>query len=277
MGLSEKVQLLGAGLYTDIPDVLTLSSIPTVSELDYVGNEDFDKTMLDSILPKAVEEKINFRDLLEIDYEWICRCLRILNYGPYFTTNMVLCPTCKDAVRGREQQVDLQTIDCKPLPAGFTNDITIPAGAFIDYKQDVHMHLMTIARVIEMNNDKSFKLADGGVNSRLARACYCITSIGNHTHMTPVEVKLELSKNFSPADYLILADEVGRLSDYGLRAAGRCACPVCGNKEAAYLALSSDRFFRPSVGDLRAWGQARGERGMEDLRRYTASAVQKHS
>ena len=60
MSLSERVQLLGAGLYTDIPDELTLTSIPTVSELDYVGNEDFDKTMLDSILPKAVPKRSTF-------------------------------------------------------------------------------------------------------------------------------------------------------------------------------------------------------------------------
>ena len=81
--LSEQIELLGKGLYSasksNIPDVLTIKSIPTVSELDYVGSEDFDKVMLDKILPAAVEEKINFRELLEIDYYWLCRCLRILN------------------------------------------------------------------------------------------------------------------------------------------------------------------------------------------------------
>ena len=89
--ISEKIELLGKGLYKDIPDVLTLHNIPTASELDYVGNEDFDKTMLENILPSAVEEKINFYDLLELDYQWICRCLRILNYGPYYTTNTIFC------------------------------------------------------------------------------------------------------------------------------------------------------------------------------------------
>ena len=69
MSISEKIQLLGKGLYQNIPDELTISNIPTASELDYVGSEDFDTTMLDKILPQAVEENINFRDLLEIDYQ----------------------------------------------------------------------------------------------------------------------------------------------------------------------------------------------------------------
>ena len=52
--ISEKIELLGKGLYTDIPDELTLTSIPTASELDYVGREDFEATMLDVILPQAI-------------------------------------------------------------------------------------------------------------------------------------------------------------------------------------------------------------------------------
>ena len=47
MAISEKIRLLGAGLYTDIPDELTLNALPTVSELDMVSSEDFDMTMLD--------------------------------------------------------------------------------------------------------------------------------------------------------------------------------------------------------------------------------------
>ena len=34
MAISEKITLLGKGLYKDIPDVLTLKAIPTASELD---------------------------------------------------------------------------------------------------------------------------------------------------------------------------------------------------------------------------------------------------
>ena len=66
MAISEKIELLGKGLYKDIPDTLTLTSIPTASELDYVGGEDFEKTMIDIILPKAVQESIDFNQLLEI-------------------------------------------------------------------------------------------------------------------------------------------------------------------------------------------------------------------
>lgn len=113
--ISEKIELLGKGLYDDIPDQLTLSSMPTASELDYVGSEDFDATMLDNILPKCVKEQVNFRKLLNIDYLWLCRCLRILNYGPYYTTNAILCDNCKSHSHG-EYRVNLNTIGCTPLP-----------------------------------------------------------------------------------------------------------------------------------------------------------------
>ena len=95
MAISETIELLGKGCYkNNIPDTITLTSIPTASELDYVGSEDFEQVMLDNILPKAVKEDIPFRELLEIDFQWICRCLRILNYGPYHTTNAILCDQC---------------------------------------------------------------------------------------------------------------------------------------------------------------------------------------
>ena len=113
MAISEKIELLGKGLYDSIPDELTLTNIPTASELDYVGSEDFDEVMINKILPKAVEEKIDFRQLLEIDYQWVCRCLRILNYGPYFTTGAILCDKCGQSYG--EYRVNLETIDCKPL------------------------------------------------------------------------------------------------------------------------------------------------------------------
>ena len=132
MAISERIELLGKGLYTDvgIPDILTLKSIPTASELDYVGGEDFIATMLDNIFPKAIEEKCDFRKLLEIDFQWICRALRILNYGPYITTNAIFCGDCGEVSRG-DYQVDLRSVEVKPLPAGFDNNIKISKDEFI--------------------------------------------------------------------------------------------------------------------------------------------------
>ena len=142
--LSEKIELLGKGLYKDIPGELTLTSIPTISELDYVGSEDFEATMLDKILPEAVEEEgINFRDLLEIDFAWLCRCLRILNYGPYHTTNAIFCNNCKKTHYG-EYQVDLRSIECKALPEGFKNELKIPKESFLDFDGDITVKLLTI-------------------------------------------------------------------------------------------------------------------------------------
>lgn len=254
--LSEKVQLLGKGLYKDIPDELTLSAIPTASELDYVGSEDFDATMLDKILPSAVEEKINFRQLLEIDYQWICRCLRMLNYGYYHTVNTIFCGKCGSTSHG-EYQVDLRSIECKPLPEGFVNNFKLTKDQFIDFEGEIEFKLPTIQDMLNAYKDKAFQTADGRVNKELARICYMVNSIKGQKGLTPVEVKMSLVKHLSSADYRILKDEINKATDFGLRAGGAAMCPKCGNKEAAYIALVDDRFFRTTMDDLRRWKRDR--------------------
>ena len=264
MAISEKIELLGKGLYKDIPDTLTLTSIPTASELDYVGGEDFEKTMLDIILPKAVQESIDFNQLLEIDFQWLCRCLRILNYGPFHTTNAIFCDQCNSTSYG-EYQVNLQTIGCKPLPEGFTNDIVIKKTEFIDFKGDVHVQLPTIQKMRNSEKDKAFQNSNGKVNRELARICYMITSIGGKKDLTPIEIKMKICNEFSAADYVILRDTVRELTDYGLRAGGSCQCPKCGNMSAAFIALMDDKFFRPTVGNLREWKHSRSSGSGENL------------
>lgn len=256
MAISEKIELLGKGLYKDIPGEITITSIPTVSELDYVGSEDYDETMLTKIFPQCIQEKFDYEHLLEIDYQWICRCLRLLNYGPYYTVNSIYCPACKQTHFG-EYRVNLETIVCKPLPEKFVNDICIEADRFIDFDKPVHIHLMTIREAINAYKDQAFKTNNGRINREFARMCYCISRVGNGSPMSPIEAKLLIENEMSSSDYIVLRDEVSDLSDYGLRAGGAVACPGCGSKEAAYIALMDDRFFRPTVGDLREWKRVR--------------------
>lgn len=260
--ISEKIQLLGKGLYADIPDELTLSSIPTASELDYVGSEDFEATMVDKILPKSIAEKVNFRNLLEIDFHWICRCLRILNYGPFHTTNAIYCDDCGKTSYG-EYIVNLQTIQCKSLPEGFKNELVISKDEFIDFSGDVTLHLSTIQDTMNAYKDQAFINENGRVNRELARMCYMIKSIKGKSGLTPIEIKMMIQKNFSSADYIILKSRIAELTDYGLRAGGQAQCPKCGSKSAAFIALVDDRFFRPTMGDLREWKLSGGSRSTE--------------
>ena len=254
MAISEKIELLGKGLYkdVDIPDVLTLKSIPTASELDYVGGEDFIATMLDVIFPKAIEEKINFHALLEIDFQWICRALRILNYGPYYTTNAIFCGKCDEVSRG-EYQVDLRSVEVKTLPDGFDNNIVVSKDEFIDFDGDIVLKLPTIQDMINANNDKLFVMPNGDKSSELARMCYMIKSIKGEKNMTAADIKFKIQNNLSDADFKILKAVVNDLTDYGLRAGGTTVCPKCGSGEAAFIALVDDRFFRPTLGNLRSW------------------------
>ena len=261
--ISEKVQLLGKGIYTSIPDCLTLQAIPTASELDYVSAEDFDKVMLEKIFPVAIEEKVNFYDLLEIDYQWVCRCLRLINYGPYHTVNTVYCPNC--GAVSIETQVDLRGIDCKVLPDDFDNDIVISKDEFIDYNQDIHIKLLTIKEALNARSDKLFITADGQ-NLSYARMCYMITQIGKERNVDAVTAKSLIEKHLSSADYIVLKQKAQDLTNYGLRAGGQCICPRCKGK-STFIALVDDRFFRPSVGDLQAGRDHRCAGSKEDTTR----------
>ena len=222
--ITDSVQLLGKGLYQNIPDILTIRAMPTASELDIAGAEDFNEIMLNKILPASVEEKgIDFRQLLEPDYHWLLRALRLLNYGPYYTTNAIYCSKCGTISRG-EYRVDLRTVDVKPFPEGFVNSQVVKRDEFIDFNGDIEFRIPTIQQAIK-----------GAKN------------------LTPVELKLKIQQEMSPADYLVLRNIVRELSDFGLRAGGATACPSCKSPEATFMALADDRFFRPTLGDIRAW------------------------
>lgn len=267
--VAEKVELLGT--YPDIPKELTLTSLPTSSELDYVGAEDFREVMLDKILPQCIQEKINCRNLLELDFLWICRALRLLNYGPYHTTNMIICPECR-RIDG-SYQVDLRAVDCMPLPENFTNVIEIPGTDFLDFKDKITFKLLTIQEVINVTKDKMFVKPNGDINVEFARICYMITSIGQDKNLTPIQVKSRIDKDMSPADYIILKERIRELSNYGLRAGGFTRCPVCGNPKASFMALVDDRFFRPTLGNLHSWRDDRSARRAEDVSGSETAAV----
>lgn len=272
MAITEKVELLGKGLYTDIPDVLTLKTLPTISELEYVGSDDFDETMLDKILPSCIEEKIDMNSLLEIDYQWILRCLRIFNYGPYHTANSVYCPDC-GKTHYQECRVDLRSVDCKPLPEKFKNSITLERDRFLDFEGTITFKLPTIRAILNSRKDKAFSTPSGDHNNQLARICYMVTSMKSQKNMTPLEVKLMIEKEMTSADYMVLKEEITQLSDYGLRAGGKTVCPVCRSTDAVFLALVDDRFFRPSLGDLRKWRDDRNKRESEDVSRSSSKNV----
>lgn len=262
MAVSEKIELLGKEYYAaqkiGIPGELTLQAIPTVSELDFVTSEDFDQVMIDKILPQAVKEQIDFKNLLEIDYSWVLRCLRILNYGPYYTTNSIFCPKC-----GRqygEYTVDFQMINCKPLPEGFKNNFLIKRDEFLEFNGDIEIKMLTIGEAMQAYKDTAFQRHNGMINRELARDCYMIKSISGKINLSPIEIRLKLEKEMSSADFIILKDRINELTDYGLRAGGRCTCPNCHNTDATFIALVDDRFFRPTLGDLRAWKKDLGGR-----------------
>lgn len=275
MAISEKIELLGKDYYAaagiSIPKELTLSAIPTASELEFVTAENFDQTMIEKILPVAVEEKIDFNQLLEVDYNWLLRCLRILNYGPHYTTNVIYCKNCGRVVG--EYTVDFRQIECKPLPENFKNKFVISRDEFLEYTGDIEFRSLTIKESLMAYGDTVFQRPNGMINRELARMCYMIRTMGNHTNLSPIEAKLEIEKNMTSADFIILKNKINELADFGLRAGGRCQCPKCHDNDATFIALIDDRFFRPTMGDLRAWKNDKCKRRNENTARSASKNV----
>ena len=84
--------------------------------------------------------------------------------------------------------------------------------------------------------------------------------------LSPIDIKVIIQNEFSAADYIILRDRVSELTDYGLRAGGSVKCPKCGG-DAAFIALIDDKFFRPTLGDLREWKLDRSKGKNKDASR----------
>ena len=276
--LSEKVVLIAQDAYSTIPNELNVNAVPTATELEYVGAEDFDKAMVNDVLPKVVDdsEGMDFSELYDFDYDWLCRCLRLKSYGPYFTTNRIFCPDCNDVHRG-EYQVDLRSVPITPMPKGFVNDLTIDADEFIECKDRISFKLLTVKDKMHIDQDTMFDRSDGTKNLSLARLCYQIKSIGNQKDMTPLDVRQYITKKMSAADYEILKDCVAKLTNFGMHVMGYATCPVCGSKNAYYIALQQDKFFRPSVGDIKQYKSAIRSGDWEKLPGDPAKYVRKHS
>lgn len=255
--LSEKVVLLGRDLYNTVPNEIMINAVPTASELEYVGAEDFDSTMLNSIFPKVIEsgESMDFSELLDIDFDWICRCLRMKSYGPYFTTNRIYCGDCGEASRG-DYQVDLRSVPITPLPENFENRIVIDSDEFIDCKDRFVLKLPTVKDRIQLQQDSLFYRPDGSKNQTLGNLCYMIKEIGAQTDVTPIDARAYITKRISAADYEILKSVVSQKTNYGMHVMGVCGCPKCGSRNGYFIAMQQDKFFRPSLGDVRSYKQA---------------------
>lgn len=258
--LTETVELLGKNIYKDIPSTLTIKSLPISAELTMTGAEDFDSMMLHNILPKCIEPNIDFGKLLEIDYQYLCRCVRILNYGPFVTTRRIVCAECGSGDAGADTQVDITSVACTPIPEDITeNYFVISKNEFVDTKDNIGIKLLTINDVLSMRKDKQFKDAKGETNTELARMCYSICSIGTRKALTPIDTYQFVTKQLSSADYILLKDEIVKRTNFGLRAGGHTKCPHCGNENAVFITFTDERFFRPTVEDIRKWRLARNK------------------
>ena len=252
--LSESVILLGQDIYKTIPNQININAVPTASELEYVGAEDFDRTMVMSIFPKVVDESdgMDFTELLEIDYDWICRCLRIKSYGPYITTNRIYCNDCNDVHKG-EFQVDLRTVGLTPLPSNCSTTVKISSEDFIYCKDDFELRLLTMKDRLVQQQDTLFDRKDGTRDGAFANICYMVKRIGTDDTVTPIDVRNYIKSKMESIDYEILKTEVSERTNFGLHVMGSVECPVCHGNDAYFIALRQDKFFRPSMGDIKQY------------------------
>lgn len=236
MGLSEKVSLLST--YPDIPSVLTISAITTEHELELVSSEDYDRTMIDSIFPKVIKEDIEFYTLLEIDYQWLCRCIRMLSYGNEVTARSIICDDCEAVCQG-EYKVDFRYVDCKPLPVGFNNQCKVQTWETFDESIFVRFHLLTIREYLDVLD--TLYLYDN--NAVLSRVCHMIDKVNDIQLDNPVKAKEYILNTMSAAEYQMICNQMLQRADYGLRSYGSIKCPKCKSNNARFLMLPNDIYF----------------------------------
>ena len=263
--MTEQVSLMGAGLYDGIPDTITISELPTASELDYVAADDFHEVMLTKILPKCIEEDFDPKKLFEFDYYWVLRCLRIMNYGPYVEVGRIFCANCNEYTDG-PFQCDVTAVESKPVPPNVRDMLHISRNEFMNFQKDVDLKLLTIQDVLNSRKDKQFQDALGNHDSSFARLCYEITAIGG-IPADPVSTRTTIKSELSPADYRILQAVSRELLDFGLRSGGkvRHTCTNCGSDDGRFFVFVDEQFFRPSLDSLREWRKNRDRREDDDL------------
>ena len=54
-------------------------------------------------------------------------------------------------------------------------------------------------------------------------------------------------------------------------------CPKCGDTEAAFLSLVDEKFFRPTLGDLREWKNSKSSGRGKNVSRSASSDAGKHN
>jgi len=240
VAISEKLQLLCK--YDNIPSELTISAILTEDELRYVGDESFLDLMLTVILPKVVAEDVDFYKLFEIDFNWICRCLRILSFGPIYTTNSIFCDSCHNTTYG-EYKVNLNSVKCIPIPDDTPEIMRVSKHEFIDFDKDIFFKLPTIGEIQNMMKNQLFIRKDTVIDALLGRLCCMITCIGDQVDISDKSI-LDIFKNkMISADYQILRAIINQMTNFGLESCGKTQCPRCKSIDATFIALPDDRYY----------------------------------
>lgn len=224
MLISEKLRLLGS--YQDIPQTLTISAMTTELELMLVSSEDYYQSMIDDIFPNIISEKFNYLNLLEVDFQWICRCLRILSYGPETTITAITCPDCGQVSYG-EYKINFNSVGCSEIPN------RLRSGRDVIYIGDNEFwyHLLTMKEVISLSDQPD-------VHKLVSMICGY-----SHYIDDDIETKLYWVNKLSCAEYVILSSKLKEVSNLGLCDRGNVQCPKCFSKNSVFILPKDDKFF----------------------------------
>lgn len=239
--------------YENIPPTVTLSSYTTGMEQLRVSSDNLNKVMINSILPQVIEPKIPITELYEPDFFLLLRHLRILTWGPFYTTGAWYCQDCinDDGLKGKlvfkDKQINLAEI---PVIRPDKDDelktkITLTPDDFIFLDATVNMHL---------NKCKDILLYDIKLPKDRQDLVPIAASISHVSGLDFVDIRevVDWLYNLSPADSDIIKFAYKDAFNIGLSSKYNFTCPECGGRALCSVPVN-DAYFRPSRSDLQAW------------------------
>ena len=237
-----------------IPKSIIISSYTSRMEKLRNSSDDLHQAMIKHILPQVIEPKIDVKKLYEPDYYLVLRHLRILTWGPFWTSRAWVCSDCvnEDGSKGKFYQDKPTQINLGDIAVlrPETNEelktsVVVKPDDFIGLDCEVKLHLNRCQDMLFF----SAKVLKGDEDFRALAAS--ISSVSGQDFVDISEAA-EWLGNLSAADEEILEEKYHDAFNVGLQKTVEFKCPVCGGKAHAYVPIN-DYYFRPTKENLKEW------------------------
>lgn len=241
--------------YSDvgIPQTVTLSSYTSRMEKLRLSSDNLHQAMIKHILPQVIEPKIDVGKLYEPDYYLLLRHLRLITWGPFWTSQSWVCTNCKNEggtlgkFYNEPHQIDLNTVGVLRPDEGevLKTSFVIKPNEFYLTNGEVKMHLNRC-------KDMLFYSAKVGKGDEEFRSLAAAISSVSDMDFVDISEAAEWLGGLPAVDEQIIETRYKEEFNVGLQSRVEFTCPKCGGRAWAYVPIN-DYYFRPTKEDLKEW------------------------